>query len=128
VPWRSGGSGRHRCRRNGAAAGYPIGAGTTRTAARARRQYRQAGRLLEGAVEPNYGDRRERQPWAVTIPWSTERLPRIPAGLTLKAVSRRTGIPAATLRTSERRYGFARPMRSANGYRLYGEEEIARVL
>jgi hypothetical protein len=85
-------------------------------------------RLLEGAVEPDYGDRRERQPWAVTIPWSTERLPRIPAGLTLKAVSRRTGIPAATLRTSERRYGFVRPMRSANGYRLYGEEEIARVL
>jgi len=51
-----------------------------------------------------------------------------PAGLTLKAVSRRTGIPAATLRTWERRYGFMRPARSASGYRLYGEDEILRIL
>lgn len=48
--------------------------------------------------------------------------------LTLTAVSRRTGIPAATLRTWERRYGFVRPVRSARGYRLYGEEEILRIL
>jgi PAS domain S-box-containing protein len=53
---------------------------------------------------------------------------RISTGLTLKAVSRRTGVPAATLRTWERRYGFVDPTRSANGYRLYGDEEIARVL
>jgi DNA-binding transcriptional MerR regulator len=51
----------------------------------------------------------------------------LPTGLTLKAVSRRTGIPAATLRTWEHRYGFLRPRRSASGYRLYGEEEIARI-
>jgi DNA-binding transcriptional MerR regulator len=53
--------------------------------------------------------------------------PAVPAGLTLKAVSRRTGIPAATLRTWEHRYGFMRPRRSPAGYRLYGEEEIARI-
>jgi DNA-binding transcriptional MerR regulator len=54
--------------------------------------------------------------------------PAVPAGLTLKAVSRRTGIPAATLRTWERRYRFLRPERASNGYRSYGEEEIARIL
>jgi PAS domain S-box-containing protein len=53
--------------------------------------------------------------------------PALPTGLTLKAVSRRTGIPAATLRTWEHRYGFIRPRRSPSGYRLYGEEEIARI-
>jgi MerR family transcriptional regulator, light-induced transcriptional regulator len=47
--------------------------------------------------------------------------------LTLKAVSKRTGIPAATLRTWEHRYRFLRPRRSAAGYRLYGEEEITRI-
>jgi PAS domain S-box-containing protein len=57
-----------------------------------------------------------------------ESPPRIPAGLTLKAVSARTGIPPATLRTWERRYSFTRPVRSESGYRLYGEEDIARIL
>jgi hypothetical protein len=54
--------------------------------------------------------------------------PAVPSGLTLKAVSRRTGVPAATLRTWERRYHFLRPERATNGYRRYGEEEIARIL
>jgi hypothetical protein len=55
-------------------------------------------------------------------------LPRPPtSGFTLKAVSRRTGIPAGTLRTWERRYGFLRPERSQAGYRIYGEDEIARI-
>jgi len=53
--------------------------------------------------------------------------PPVPAGLTLKAVSRRTGIPAATLRTWEHRYEFLRPRRSSAGHRLYGEIEIARI-
>jgi MerR HTH family regulatory protein/GAF domain/PAS fold len=52
----------------------------------------------------------------------------LPAGLTLKAVSERTGIPAATLRTWERRYRFLHPTRSASGYRLYGEDDITRIL
>lgn len=50
------------------------------------------------------------------------------AGLTLKAVSERTGIPAATVRTWERRYRFLHPSRSSSGYRIYGEEDIARIL
>lgn len=33
----------------------------------------------------------------------------IPAGLALKAISSRTGVLAATLRTWERRYSFTRP-------------------
>jgi DNA-binding transcriptional MerR regulator len=52
----------------------------------------------------------------------------LPTGLTLKAVSQRTGIPAATLRTWERRYRFMRPIRSASGYRLYSERDIDRIL
>jgi hypothetical protein len=50
-----------------------------------------------------------------------------PTGVTLKAVSRRTGIPAAMLRTWEYRYGFLSPRRSPGGYRPYGEEEIVRI-
>lgn len=48
-----------------------------------------------------------------------------PTGLTLQGVSRRTGIPAATLRTWERRYGFVRPPRSASGYR---QPELRAIL
>jgi hypothetical protein len=83
-------------------------------------------RLLEGTVEPQAGGAAGR-PSAVPAP-SAAPLPRIPTGLTLKAVSLRTGIPAATLRTWERRYQFLRPERSASGYRLYGEQEIERIL
>jgi hypothetical protein len=60
--------------------------------------------LLEGAVEPP------------------------PIGLTLQAVSRRTSIPAATLRTWERRYGFVRPPRSAGGYRRYPQQDLRAIL
>jgi DNA-binding transcriptional MerR regulator len=56
-----------------------------------------------------------------------ERTSALPVGLTLKAVSRRTGVPTATLRTWEHRYKFLRPRRSPSGYRLYGEEDIARI-
>jgi PAS domain S-box-containing protein len=61
-------------------------------------------------------------------PAPTGSPPRVPTGLTLKAVSARTGIPAATLRTWEHRYSFTRPARSQSGYRLYGEDDIARIL
>jgi PAS domain S-box-containing protein len=70
-------------------------------------------RLLEGIVG---ADKPEPQAMAA------------PAGLTLKAVSERTGIPAATVRTWERRYRFLQPTRSSSGYRLYGEQDIARIL
>jgi hypothetical protein len=79
-------------------------------------------RLLEGTMERGQGDLSEQPSSAVTAQPSAEPPMTIPTGLTLKAVSRRTGIPAATLRTWERRYGFLRPVRSANGYRLYGEQ------
>jgi PAS domain S-box-containing protein len=78
------------------------------------------GELTAGIVKLN---RLLKDPAGATV----EPLPALPAGLTLKAVSRRTGIPAATLRTWEHRYGFIRPRRSPSGHRLYGEEEIARI-
>ena len=76
-------------------------------------------RADEGAPAP--------EPPAPSTEATAQPPPALPAGLTLKAVSRRTGIPAATLRTWEHRYGFLRPRRSPSGYRLYGEEEIARI-
>jgi MerR HTH family regulatory protein/GAF domain len=80
-------------------------------------------RLLQAATAHTVDASPTPRPWA-----STAEPPRaLPTGLTLKAVSRRTGIPAATLRTWQRRYGFMRPGRSPSGYRLYGEEEIARI-
>jgi PAS domain S-box-containing protein len=83
-------------------------------------------RLLEDAAARGVGSRALEPP-----AWPTEpalELPQgLPTGLTLKAVSRRTGIPAATLRTWEHRYQFMRPRRSSTGYRLYGEDEIARI-
>ncbi len=39
-------------------------------------------------------------------------------------VERITGIPAATLRAWERRYGFPRARRTAGGHRLYSERDI----
>jgi PAS domain S-box-containing protein len=84
---------------------------------------RRFGRLLEAVAASDVG--RTGQAWPR---WpGAEPPPGLPTGLTLKAVSRRTGIPAATLRTWEHRYGFMRPRRSPSGYRLYGEEEIARI-
>jgi DNA-binding transcriptional MerR regulator len=78
-------------------------------------------RLLEHAVQA--GEPASVEP---STSWG-EATDELPTGLTLKAVSRRTGIPAATLRTWEHRYGFMRPRRSPSGYRLYGNEEIARI-
>lgn len=50
-------------------------------------------------------------------------------GFNIKAVAERTGVPLHTLRAWERRYGIPRPNRhSANGYRLYDEQDIADVL
>ena len=38
----------------------------------------------------------------------------------IHVVAEMTGIPAATLRAWERRYGIPSPERTASGYRLYG--------
>jgi PAS domain S-box-containing protein len=83
-------------------------------------------RLVEDAAERGTGSHALEPPAQLSEP--PPELPQgLPAGLTLKAVSRRTGIPAATLRTWEHRYRFLRPQRSLTGYRLYGEDEIARI-
>jgi hypothetical protein len=84
-------------------------------------------RLLENAVQSSAGEPPATTPSTLSGNMAGKLPPPLPTGLTLKAVSRRTGIPAATLRTWEHRYGFLRPRRSASGYRLYGEEEIARI-
>lgn len=42
-------------------------------------------------------------------------------------VSRMTGIPVATLRVWERRYGFPAPTRTPGGHRLCSEKEILRL-
>ena len=48
-------------------------------------------------------------------------------GLNIAAVARRTGVPAATLRKWEQRYGVPEPLRTAGKQRRYSEIEIARV-
>ncbi|AKH16126.1 MerR family transcriptional regulator [Deinococcus soli (ex Cha et al. 2016)] len=57
----------------------------------------------------------------------------LPAGrsqtamFTASEVEAQTGVPATTLRQWERRYGFPRPERSANGYRLYSPHDVAAI-
>ncbi|WP_237768229.1 MerR family transcriptional regulator [Serinicoccus sp. CNJ-927] len=46
---------------------------------------------------------------------------------TVKQVAEATGIPAATLRAWERRYGVVQPQRSSSQYRLYDEEDVRRL-
>ncbi|MBO9310108.1 MAG: MerR family transcriptional regulator [Chloroflexi bacterium] len=43
----------------------------------------------------------------------------------MKAVEQQTGISAATLRAWERRYTLIQPKRTASGYRLYSERDVA---
>jgi PAS domain S-box-containing protein len=82
-------------------------------------------RLLEGTAERGARAPGMQPPAPPAQP--PELIQGLPTGLTLKAVSLRTGIPAATLRTWEHRYQFMRPRRSSTGYRLYGADEIARI-
>ncbi|MGB2850775.1 MAG: MerR family transcriptional regulator, partial [Solirubrobacterales bacterium] len=42
-------------------------------------------------------------------------------------LARRAGLPAATLRSWERRYGIVSPGRTEGGYRLYTERDQARL-
>jgi DICT domain-containing protein/predicted DNA-binding transcriptional regulator AlpA len=48
--------------------------------------------------------------------------------LTISELAERTGIPPATLRSWESRYGFPQPSRLAGGHRRYGESDVAAVL
>src|SRR4030042_6282147 len=43
----------------------------------------------------------------------------------MKAVEQQTGISAATLRAWERRYALVEPKRTASGYRLYADRDVA---
>ena len=42
----------------------------------------------------------------------------------INAVSEMTGIPAATLRAWERRYGVPEPRRTESSYRVYSDADI----
>lgn len=46
----------------------------------------------------------------------------------LKAVVQRTGIPAATLRAWEKRFGVIAPVRKENGHRVYPLSEVNKLL
>lgn len=46
---------------------------------------------------------------------------------TIKRAAELTGIPAATLRAWERRYGLGQPTRTESGYRLYDETALADI-
>lgn len=48
--------------------------------------------------------------------------------LRIGELSRRVGVPVESLRAWERRYGLLSPSRTAGGFRLYGEDDVARVL
>jgi DNA-binding transcriptional MerR regulator/methylmalonyl-CoA mutase cobalamin-binding subunit len=45
----------------------------------------------------------------------------------IHAVAALTGVPEPTLRAWERRYGVPTPDRTASGYRLYGDRQVAQV-
>jgi len=47
--------------------------------------------------------------------------------LNIAALTRRTGVPADTIRKWEQRYGVLRPQRTAGGQRRYSELDVARV-
>jgi acyl-CoA hydrolase len=45
----------------------------------------------------------------------------------INRVAETTGIPEATLRAWERRYHVPKPSRTASGYRLYSQDDVAQV-
>src|SRR6187402_1434239 len=46
---------------------------------------------------------------------------------TIKQAAARSGVPVPLLRAWERRYGVVSPSRTASGYRLYEETDVARL-
>ena len=48
-------------------------------------------------------------------------------GLSIGELARRTGVPAATLRSWEDRYGFPSPKRQGGGHRRYAETDSALI-
>ncbi len=57
-----------------------------------------------------------------------EHCPHLPSNpmneLAIKEVSEQSGIAAGTLRMWEQRYGFPKPQRSSNSYRVYSSEDV----
>ncbi len=47
--------------------------------------------------------------------------------MNIQAVARRTGVPAATLRKWEERYGVPAPMRTEGAQRRYGDRELRQI-
>jgi MerR family transcriptional regulator, light-induced transcriptional regulator len=50
-----------------------------------------------------------------------------PAGLSIRQLAERTGVPAPTLRSWEARHGFPQPRRQSGGHRRYDERDVALV-
>lgn len=48
--------------------------------------------------------------------------------LRIGELSRRVGVPVESLRAWERRYGLLSPSRTPGGFRLYGDDDVVRVL
>ena len=48
--------------------------------------------------------------------------------LTISDLAERTGVPPATLRSWESRYGFPQPIRLTGGHRRYAEQDVTAVL
>lgn len=57
----------------------------------------------------------------ITMPDTIEK------GLSISAVERETGLSKDTLRVWEKRYGFPKPGRDANGERVYRREEVEKL-
>src|SRR3954452_4527299 len=49
------------------------------------------------------------------------------AGLTIREVAARSGVPAGTLRMWEERYGFPKPRRLPSGHRRVNEDHVEQV-
>src|SRR3712207_4853305 len=64
--------------------------------------------------EENLGKSRR----SVVVVSSVDRL------LTISDLAERTGVPPATLRSWESRYGFPRPIRLAGGHRRYAQRDV----
>jgi DNA-binding transcriptional MerR regulator len=51
-----------------------------------------------------------------------------PGRYRIQTVAKITGVAAATLRAWERRYGIPRPGRSKSSYRLYSDDDVAKIV
>lgn len=87
------------------------------------------GRLAQTLDNPydegasSRGDPPDAIPPSKLVPVTTKDTPQY----RIQTVAQRTGIPAATLRAWERRYGVPRPVRTETAYRTYSERDIELV-